>query len=196
MLFSLKADHARHVRHAREAHMAFRHIIVPTDFSEPANRALSYAVEEAILHRAKVTLLHVQPVDARTDVYYVTGAPSSGLEAGFDVVAGGRLARAPVSDPTVVRQDFSDEALTRLRELVPEAYRGTWEAEIAIGRPADTIVRLARERKADLIVMATHGRTGLEHMVLGSVAEKVVRLAPCPVLTIKDPENPLVGQGE
>ena len=103
--------------------MAFRHIVVPTDFSEPANHALSYAVEEAILHGAKVTLLHVQPVDARTGVYYVTGAPSSGLEAGFDVVAGGRLAMAPVSDPTVVRQDYSDEALTRLRDLVPEAYR-------------------------------------------------------------------------
>jgi nucleotide-binding universal stress UspA family protein len=176
--------------------MAFRHIVVPTDFSEPANHALSYAVEEAILHGAKVTLLHVQPVDARTGVYYVTGAPSSGLEAGFDVVAGGRLAMAPVSDPTVVRQDYSDEALTRLRDLVPEAYRDTWKVEVAIGRPADTIVRLARERKADLIVMATHGRTGLEHMVLGSVAEKVVRLAPCPVLTIKHTAHPAVQQDE
>jgi nucleotide-binding universal stress UspA family protein len=170
--------------------MAFRHIIVPTDLSEPANRVLSYAVEEAILHRAKVTLLHVQPGDTRTDVYYVTGAPFSGLEAGFGVVAGGRLARAPVSDPTVVRQDFSDEALTRLHDLVPEAYRGTWEVEIAIGCPADTIVRLARERNADLIVMATHGRTGLEHMVLGSVAEKVVRLALCSVLTVKYTKSP------
>jgi nucleotide-binding universal stress UspA family protein len=172
--------------------MAFRHIVVPTDFSEPANHALSYAVQEAILHGAKITLLHVQPEDARTGVYYVTGAPSSGLEAGFDVVAGGRLAMAPVSDPTVVRQDYSDEALTRLRDLVPEAYRDTWKVEIAIGRPADTIVRLARERKADLIVMATHGRTGLEHMVLGSVAEKVVRLASCPVLTVKHTVRPAV----
>lgn len=165
--------------------MAFGHMLVPTDFSEPANHALSYAMDEAILHRAKVTLLHVQAVDARTGVYYVTGAPSSGLEAGFDVVAGGRLAMSPVSDPTVVRQDYSDEALTRLRDLVPEAFRGTWEVEVAVGRPADTIVRFARERKVDLIVMATHGRTGLGHMVLGSVAEKVVQLAPCPVLTVK-----------
>jgi Universal stress protein UspA and related nucleotide-binding proteins len=103
---------------------------------------------------------------------------------------------APVSDPTVVRQDYSDEALTRLRDLVPEAYRDTWKVEIAIGRPADTIVRLARERRADLIVMATHGRTGLEHMVLGSVAEKVVRLAPCPVLTVKHTAHPAVQQDE
>ena len=176
--------------------MAFRHMLVPTDFSEPANHALSYAVQEATLHGAKVTLLHVQPMDARTGVYYVTGAPSSGFEAGFDVVAGGRVAQAPVGEPTIVRQDVSDEALTRLHDLVPEACRDTWEVGIAIGRPADTIVRFARERNVDLIIMATHGRTGLEHMVLGSVAEKVVRLAPCPVLTVKYPGNPAVQHGQ
>ena len=171
--------------------MPFRHVLVPTDLSEPANHALRYAFEEAILHRAKLTLLHVQPSGAGTDVYYITGAPSSGLEAGFDVVAGGRLAATPVSEPTVVRRDYSEAAQTRLRDLVPEAYRGTWQVEIAVGRPADTIVRFAGERHADLIVMATHGRTGLEHVVLGSVAEKVVRLAPCPVLTVKYAGNPL-----
>src|SRR5512132_2577576 len=170
--------------------MAFRHVLVPTDFSEPANNALCYAMEEAAVHRAKVTLLHVQPSDARTDVYYVSGAPASGFEAGFDVVAGGRLGVGPVSEPTVVRHDYSEETLTRLRDLVPDAFRGTWEVAIAVGRPADAIVRLARERNADLIVMATHGRTGLEHVVLGSVAEKVVRLAPCPVLTVKYSDNP------
>jgi len=176
--------------------MAFRHVLVPTDFSEPANHALRYAVEEAVLHRAKVTLLHVQPSDTGTDVYYVAGAPASGFEAGFDVVAGGRLGTAPVSEPTVVRRDYSEETLGRLRDLLPEAYRGTWEVEIAVGRPADTIVRLARERNADLIVMATHGRTGLEHVVLGSVAEKVVRLAPCPVLTVKYTDNPPAQRGD
>jgi len=176
--------------------MAFRHVLVPTDFSEPANHALRYAVEEAVVHRAKVTLLHVQPSDAGTDVYYVTGSPASGFEAGLDLVAGGRLGTAPVSEPTVVRHDYSEETLTRLRDLVPKAFRDTWEVEIAVGRPAEAIVRLALERNADLIVMGTHGRTGLKHMVLGSVAEKVVRLAPCPVLTVKYAGNPPVQRGE
>ena len=176
--------------------MAFRHVLVPTDFSESANHALGYAVEEAVVHRAKVTLLHVQPSDAGTDVYYVTGSPASGFEAGLDPVAGGRLGTAPVSEPTVVRHNYSEEALTRLRDLVPETFRGTWEVEIAVGRPADAIVRLALERNADLIVMGTHGRTGLGHMVLGSVAEKVVRLAPCPVLTVKYAGSPPVQRGE
>jgi nucleotide-binding universal stress UspA family protein len=165
--------------------MAFRNLLVPTDFSEPANHALHYAIEEAVVHHAKVTLLHVHPSDAGTDVYYVSGLPASGIGAGFDVVAGGRLSTGSVPEPTVVRRDLSEETLTRLRDLVPEAFRDTWEVAIGVGRPADTIVRLARERNADLIVMATHGRTGLEHVVLGSVAEKVVRLAPCPVLTVK-----------
>ena len=165
--------------------MAFRHVLVPTDFSDPANHAMQYAMEEATLHHAKVTLLHVQSSNAATDVYYVSGVLSSGLEAGFDVVAGGRLGTAPVAEPTVVRRDLVEEALTRLRSLVPETFHGVWDVEIAVGRPAEAIIRLAQERDVDLIVMATHGRTGLEHMLLGSVAEKVVRLAPCPVLTVK-----------
>jgi nucleotide-binding universal stress UspA family protein len=170
--------------------MAFKHLLVPTDLSEPANHALQYAVEEAVAHRARVTLLHVQPSDGGTDVYYVSGAPASAMEASFDVIAGGRLVRRPVAEPSVVRRDHSEEMLTRLRDLIPDAFRGTWEVEIAVGRPAETIVRMARERQVDLIVMATHGRTGLEHAVLGSVAEKVVRLAPCPVLTVKYAAHP------
>jgi len=163
--------------------MPFRHLLVPTDFSEPANHALRYAMEEATLHNARVTLLHVQPSDAGTDVYYVSGAQAAG--AGFDLVAGGRLGTPPMPEPTVIRRDYSDEALTKLRDLVPEAGRDTWQVALGVGRPADAIVRVAQDRHVDLIVMATHGRTGLEHVLLGSVAERVVRMAPCPVLTVR-----------
>jgi len=165
--------------------MAFTHILVPTDFSDPAGHALHYATEEAILHRAKVTLLHVLPTHAGTDVYYVSGGPESGSREAYDPVAGGRLGGQPLSEPSVVRRDPSEEALTRLHDLIPEAFHGAWEVETAAGHPADAIVRTAEERHADLIVMGTHGRTGLSHVLLGSVAEKVVRLAPCPVLTVR-----------
>jgi nucleotide-binding universal stress UspA family protein len=166
--------------------MAFKHLLVPTDFSEPANSALRYAIEEAMLHHAKVTLLHVLPPDTRTDVHYVTGAPVPGPQGGIDPVAGGRVGGAALlSQPEVIRRDRSEEALTQLRDLVANAFQGPWEVEVAMGHPADTIARVARERGADLIVMSTHGRTGLQHVLLGSVAEKVVRLAPCPVLTVK-----------
>ncbi len=165
--------------------MAFTHVLVPTDFSDPANHALRYAIDEAALHHARVTLLHVLPPHTGTEVYYVTGAPVPGPQAGFDPVAGGRLGAQPPSPSTVVRHDHSEQALTQLHDLVPDASREMWEVEVAAGLPAETIVRVARERNADLIVMGTHGRTGLQHVLLGSVAEKVVRLAPCPVLTVR-----------
>lgn len=165
--------------------MAFKHVLVPTDLSEPGNHAVRQAVDEAILHQARVTLLHVLSPDSRTDVYYVTGSPAAGPHAGLDPVAGGRLVAATSVLPTVVRDDESEGALTALRDLIANAFDGPWDVEVAVGPPADTIVRVAQERGADLIVMSTHGRTGLQHVFLGSVAEKVVRLAPCPVMTVK-----------
>lgn len=162
--------------------MAFRHLLMPTDFSEPANNPLRYAIEEAGLHQAKLTLLHVLPLETRTDVHYVTGAPAKRALEGFDsLVSGSPL----LSQPEVVRRDRSEEALTQFRDLVANAFQGPWDVEVAMGHPADTIVRVAQERSVDLIVMSTRGRTGLQHVFLGSVAEKVVRLAPCPVLTVK-----------
>jgi nucleotide-binding universal stress UspA family protein len=165
--------------------MPFTHVLVPTDLSDSANHALRYALEEATLHRAKVTLLHVLSSHADTDVYYVTGSPESGSQGNFDPVVGGRVGARLPSQPTVVRSDPNEEALTRLHDLMRGAFHGTWDVEVAVGHPADTIVRVAQERGADLIVMGTHGRTGLQHVLLGSVAEKVVRLAPCPVLTVR-----------
>jgi universal stress protein A len=164
--------------------MAFRHLLVPTDFSDPAHLALKHAAEEAALHHAKVTLLHVLPAHTGTDVYYVSGSPTPGPESGYEPLAGGRIG-ASMPEPTIVRRDRNEEALTKLQDLVPDASRGTWDVETATGHPADVIVRIAEERDVDLIVMGTHGRTGLQHVLIGSVAEKVVRLAPCPVLTVR-----------
>jgi nucleotide-binding universal stress UspA family protein len=165
--------------------MAFTHMLVPTDFSEPATHAFRYAIEEATVHQAKVTLLHVLPPRSGTDVYYVSGSPEPPRQESLDPAVGGRLGAQSAAQPTVVRSDPNEEALTRLRDLVPDSFRGTWDVEVADGQPADTIVRFARERRVDLIVMGTHGRGGLQHMLLGSVAEKVVRLAGCPVLTVR-----------
>ena len=163
--------------------MAFTHVLVPTDFSEVAQHALYYALEEATLHHAKVTLLHVLPVHTGTDVYFITGFP--GAQSHFDPVLGGRLSTPAFPQPTVVLYDHNEEALTQLRDLMPDTFHGAWEVEVAAGSPAETIVRVAHKRDADLIVMGTHGRTGLQHVFLGSVAEKVARLAPCPVLTVR-----------
>jgi universal stress protein A len=162
--------------------MAFTHVLVPMDFSEPSTHALRYAIAEAALHHAKVTLLHVLPPRAGPDVYYVTGAPGAGPQGGFDFITGGPPGAHLSSESTVLLRDPTEEALAQLRDLVPDTFHDAWDVEVAAGDPADTIIRVARERQADLIVMGTHGRTGLRHVLLGSVAEKVVRLAPCPVL--------------
>ena len=158
------------------------HFLVPTDFSETALHALSYALEEARLHQAKLTLLHVLPPHSVTEVYYASPEPPrSTSDPRLDELLG---SYGP-SEPTGVRSDPDQSALTRLRDLMPDTFRGMWEAEVVRGQPADAIVRFAQERDIDLIVMGTHGRSGLQHVFLGSVAEKVVRQAPCPVLTVR-----------
>ena len=156
--------------------MAFTHVLVPTDFSEVAQHALHYALEEATLHHAKVTLLHVLPVHTGTDVYFITGFP--GTQSHFDPVLGGRLSIPTPPRPTMVLYDHNEEALTQLRDLMPGSFHGVWEVEVAFGPLADTIVRVAHKCDADLIVMGTHKHTGLQHVLLGSVATKLVRLVP------------------
>jgi nucleotide-binding universal stress UspA family protein len=163
--------------------MTFTHILIPTDFSEPAHRALRYALGEATVHHATVTLLHVLPAHTGTDVYFLTGGP--GARPDFEPALERRFGTSTPPQPRVVLQDHHEAALTQLRDLMPASFEGSWDVDVAAGAPAETIVHMAHERGADLIVMGTHGRTGLHHMLLGSVAEKVVRLAPCPVLTVK-----------
>jgi nucleotide-binding universal stress UspA family protein len=167
--------------------MLYSHILVPTDFSSAANRALAYAFEEATQHQAKLTLLHVLQHHPTTEVYYIKDAPQSGT--GYVAEFGEKLPAFPAQPPETVRRDYYEEALVQLQDLVPASFTGTREVQVAAGHPAETIVRLARELAVDLIVMATHGRTGVSHLLLGSVAEHVVRHAPCPVLTVRQQEQ-------
>ena len=166
--------------------MVYRHILVPTDFSPAAQRALGYACEEATHHQAKLTLLHVLQHRPATEVYYVKAAPQS--STGY-AEFGERLPMFPPAAPETIRREYQEEALVQLHDLVPASFTGPWEAQVAAGDPAEAIVRTAAELDVDLIVMATHGRTGLPHILLGSVAEKVLRHAPCPVLTVKQREQ-------
>jgi nucleotide-binding universal stress UspA family protein len=163
--------------------MLYTHILVPTDFSLAANQALRYAFEEATQHQAKLTLLHVTYHYPATEVYYVKDAPRRPI--GYADEFGGKLPSLPIPPPEVVRRDPNEEALVQLRDLVPASFAGPWTTQVAVGDPADAIVIVAQDLGVDLIVMATHGRTGFRHVLLGSVAEKVVRHAPCPVLTIR-----------
>ena len=162
--------------------MLYTHILVPTDFSPAANRALVYAFEEATQHQAKLTLLHVLQHQT-TEVYYIKDAPQPGTTYAGEF--GARLPSSPTPSPETIRRDYYEEARVQLQDLVPATFPGTWEARVTAGHAAEAIVHTAEELGVDLIVMATHGRTGVPHMLLGSVAEKVVRHSPCPVLTVR-----------
>jgi nucleotide-binding universal stress UspA family protein len=152
------------MRNAERKTMAmatFKFLLVPTDFSAGSAAASEYAVWLAGKAGATVLFLHVMEPTA----YSV--------------------------DFALTRPDLSAEvrahAVEALRQLVEAARSRGVSAEqaLVVGAPFTEIQKMAVERKADLIVMGTHGRTGLAHVMLGSTAERVVRLASCPVLTVK-----------
>ena len=134
-------------------------ILHPTDFSELSDAAFRLACALAQDHGGRLVVVHVSPPQ----------------EAGAEAVPG----QPPAGDPGGLRQ-----ALERLRPPDPGL---PVEHRLEQGDAAEAILRLAREYGADLIVMGTHGRTGLRRLLMGSVAEQVMRAAPCPVLTINRP---------
>jgi nucleotide-binding universal stress UspA family protein len=147
---------------------AVKRILVPTDFSATADAALDYAYLVADRFGASIQLLHV-------------------LDDPF--VSEGMTAEAYISEAPVLRSALLSDARSRLahRSATREpAVR--IDGEVLFGHGAKTIAEYARERATDLVVMGTHGRTGIAHFMLGSVAERLVRIAPCPVLTVHHPK--------
>ena len=144
---------------------AIRRILVPVDFSAHSDRAVRYAATLAGQVGASVALLHV------VEDLLATTAYSEVLIA--DV--------ADVMQATINR---SYRQLQLLKEgMFPHG--ADVETTAVVGRPAHAIVERAASGGFDLVVMGTHGRTGLSHMVMGSVAERVVRTSPCAVLTVR-----------
>jgi nucleotide-binding universal stress UspA family protein len=147
-------------------------ILVPTDFSKHSENALAYAAAFAEKFDADLYLLHVVQDLALFVPEAITNAP-------------------PLTPPLEQLTVAVREAMDRLIE--GHQLRGfTVHAEVREGSPFYEIIRFAREQDVDLIIMGTHGRAGLVHVLLGSVAEKVVRKAPCPVLTVRHPEHEFV----
>src|SRR5262249_38840571 len=149
-----------------------RRILVPTDFSKHSQNALSYGAAFAEKFGAEIYLLHVVQDLALFIPDAITVAP-------------------PMLPPI---EQFSAVAKSAFDKLIKENHleQFTIHQEVREGTPFYEIVRLAKDKDIDLIVMGTHGRSGLVHMLLGSVAEKVVRKAPCPVLTVRHPEHEFV----
>jgi nucleotide-binding universal stress UspA family protein len=149
--------------------MNIQRILAPTDFSEPSAQGLRSALELAEAFGAKLLLLHV----VEPPPYPVEGIVPSRVGA-------------------TLLDDLERQAANDLAQMLPEARGSRVEVtrSVVVGIPYRKIVEVAETEKSDLIVMTTHGRTGLSHLVMGSVAEKVVRTASCPVLTVR-PTAPL-----
>jgi universal stress protein A len=153
--------------------MTLKRILVPTDFGEAAGTALSYGRALAHAFGATLHVLHVTQ-----DMF----APSLGVEM--------------ASGPAVLDLQREVDAFARkeLERLVGSEGGGppTKLLILTSNAPAGLIVQYAKNQQIDLIVMGTHGRKAIEHFLMGSVAEKVVRTAPCPVLTVRNPEREFV----
>lgn len=161
-------------------------ILVPIDYSDYSDRALRWGASLAEKYGAKLLLLHVVPRASEdllgrgavgTDtplqlaldnpsVYYAPGPPPQEAVTVIDLFE-------------MAQNDLKDLAMAKLNESLSVS------PKVGVGKPAEEILRVAREEGVDLIVMGTHGRTGLRHVLMGSVAETVMRTAPCPVFTVK-----------
>jgi universal stress protein A len=143
--------------------MIVQHVLVPIDFSATADRALEYAIALAQQLQARLTLLHVLHLTP--------------LEVG-EMTPG--VAATYLDDLETDAQHLLQASLGRVQHAGLQG-----ESLLVEGTPTQKIVETASEQGVDLIIMGTHGRTGLAHVFLGSVAEHVIRQVPCPVLVIR-----------
>ena len=146
-------------------------ILVPSDFSECSDAALRYGLELARRFDARLHVLHVVQ-DPLTQPWAAEGFSAPLIE---------------------MVEKWQHDAKARLSAAIPLADIGRVTVDTVVAWPYAEILRQATEHNVDLIVMGTHGRSGVSHMLLGSIAEKVVRHAPCPVLTVRHPQREFVG---
>jgi len=154
-------------------------ILVPMAFTDNCLKAKKYAEEIARQFGAEIELLHV--VEASPyEVYQQKGIAEN---VPLYEMAGGT---PPTSNQKFIIRDVLEETRNELEKIAASNGGGvTYVTEVKHGHSVDEILRTIDEYKPDLVVMATHGRTGLKHLVMGSVTEKIVRLSPVPVLTYR-----------
>ena len=152
--------------------LSLKTVLVPTDFSDASESALRYGKAMAEAFGATLHVVHVME----------------------DLLAHAWAAEVYVSSMPQLRDEIEKESRQRLETLLGAEDRQRFRAETALlaGNPFLEIIRYAKAHEADLIVMGTHGRGPIAHMLLGSVAEKVVRKSPCPVLTVREAQHEFV----
>ncbi len=148
--------------------MKVERILFPTDFSEGSSHALPYAVDLAKHYNARLYILHI--------IYDIAKATESHI---------------PHISADELYKELNTWATNEIDTCCIEETRGLLNVEKTVlkGIPYEEIIKFAANEKIDIIVMGTYGRVGLERFIFGSTAERVVRRAPCPVMTVKTPEH-------
>ena len=172
-------------------------ILVPIDSSDHSTLALQWGISLAQKYGAQLLLLHVIPKAVEEVSTQGPGAhphaypPIEGTTLPYfsyeEELCQVQAARSRPSPPETVLIDYVEKTETELADLVRTYLTdpGAATAKVTVGKPAEEILQVARDEAVDLIVIGMHGRTGLRHVLLGSIAETVVRTAPCPVFTVK-----------
>jgi len=153
--------------------IALKKILVPIDFSEYSKKALQYAIPFARQFKAKIYLLYVvEPTIYPADFSF------------------GQIGMPNVENELRVKGE------QELQELITKEIKGAVpsEALVKVGLPFVEVVSFAKDEGIELIIVATHGHTGVEHVLFGSTAEKIVRKAPCPVLVVRSEEKDFVDE--
>jgi len=148
--------------------MKVERVLFPTDFSEGSFHALPYAVDMARNNNAKLYILHI--------IYDIAKATDSHI---------------PHISADELYKELNEWAIKEIDTCCIEEVRSLPDVEKTVvkGIPYEEIIKFASDNEIDIIVMGTYGRAGFERFVFGSTAEKVVRRAPCPVLTVRVPEH-------
>jgi nucleotide-binding universal stress UspA family protein len=147
--------------------MEIKTILFPTDFSEGSANALKYAVDMSKKYGAKLYVIHVIYDIAKASGWYVPHTSVDQMYKDIEASAKKELER------------FGVEELEGIKNI---------ERSVITGVPHEEIVNFANKNKIDLIIIATHGRKGIDRLLFGSTASQVVRFAPCPVLTVRLPK--------
>ena len=145
-------------------------ILVPLDFSAHSRKALNYAVKLAAQFGSQVTVVNiVAPV----------------------IYAEGMVLPAAMENLDRVSEEHARGELDKIAEEV-RGHNVSCDTDVLLGHPSDEIVNFAKQQETDLLLITTHGRTGLQHFLLGSTAERILRHAPCPVMVVRDQEHEFV----
>ncbi|MGQ4808123.1 hypothetical protein NKDENANG_01490 [Candidatus Entotheonellaceae bacterium PAL068K] len=184
LIDNMRQHDAEVAEEARRLTKVFTPILVPVDFSPYSTQALLCAADLADRFAASLIVLHViaREIGARA-VHQHPGTGGTPMLDPLGMPASIEMPRE-VMETSII--DYRERAYTALQAfLPPRLARYSLELRVVVGHPFERILETAVRESVGLIVLGTHGRTGLSRMAMGSVAERVVRLAPCPVLTVK-----------